>query len=1320
MSNESLNFNDSTNIIETTQEEKEIHQKQKIITLPISQQMKSDYYDYSMAVIQDRAIPDIRDGLKPVQRRILYSMYELKCFPHSQSKKSARIVGDVIGKYHPHGDTSVYEAMVKMAQDFNQNMPLVEGQGNFGSIDGDNAAAMRYCVTEDTMIMTNKGLLKIKDLVPKEIFKKSKNNKKENKLGIFEYDLTNENLEALTLSNKKSEKISKWIYSGIHNVLRITTEKGYTLDCTPNEPILSFFNKKYDWKLAENLAIGENIALNHKVVNFKNKIKNNKKYIVNLNGKAEEINYKKLGEVLWFSEIEKNINANNLDKISTKITSEYKKFKKEKLKSKDIEIINFIKNENFETIEDLLTKSSVEQLSDFFNGYIFNEFNRLIHKNDKSPIFIKSFSIKYIELFKTLLISYFGVLTNKIKNENQHIIDEVNNLLNYKNHNFIPEEYLEDLSNIKDDLTENEENNFIKIKNNEYIDKINEKINQLSKSKKEDFYSDLSSININEEKSKDNPENCNLNCLLLMEIIGTPIFKKVVIKKDFNVKSEVPDFYYQDNIVNIEQIGKKHVYDITVENTHAFIANGIVAHNTEAKLSKISYNGLFNDIDKEVVDFIPNYDGSETEPVVLPVSYPNLWVNGVSGIAVGIATDIPPHNLNEVIDVTLKIQEKPDLSINEIMEIMPAPDFPTGGTVYNLSGYKEGLETGRGKVSVRSRYKVETIGTSSKTKKNKVLVIYEIPYKSNKQQIFESIQNALKEKTYPELNEWITLIQDESDKSGNRIAIYLKNNVSPELVFNHLLKRFNLQESYSYNCMVLDENKNPVLTNIKEYLTKFLKFRYELIVNKTKYQLKKANAELHILSGLMIVLKDVDNVIKLIKSHKNGKDANEALQKEYGLDEIQSQEILNMRLQKLTSSELEAIKQKFEDTTKYVQSLKDILNSDEKINEIIRNELIEFKNKYGEERKSEISYDDGSLDMSDFVKKEDCMVVLTKNGYVKRIPINDINSQNKNGKGKQTIEMNDDDTIKTILNTSSHDNILFFTKDAKVLGVKCWSLPENNKGKHIRNIFEKIDEDIISMINISDNDFEKNELSIIIATENGKIKRTEVKQYQGSLKKNGLIGFKLEEKDQLVKALICKDYDQLMLVTSENVINRFSIDEENFRKMGRQAGGLDGVKLNKNENVIDAIVVNVNKEDIIFEKQIKDKLVRDDKGDIIVLGKKYKVDGTKEVTVINNDKIDENKYLLTISENGVGKKTKLSEFKLGVRKSKGTKLMKENKKTGKLIKVAIVNDENEVIITTEQKTIKIKVEEISELNRITSGTYLMNVDDGKVVDIIVN
>lgn len=1231
--------------------------QEKIINLPITKQMKDDFYDYSMAVILGRALPDIRDGFKPVQRRIMYAMNELKLFPNAQAKKSARIIGDVLGKYHPHGDSSVYEAMVNMAQDFKKNLPLVDGQGNFGSIDGDNAAAMRYCFTGDTEVMTSKGLVKIQDIVSLENSTKIEEIKRQEEIaskenpdkekGVVEETI---NLKVLSLTNQNSgiQKAVKWIYSGYHRTYTVTTNNGYQVRCTANEPLYVYdeINQNFNWKTIDNLNRGEFIALNKQcaIKLLKHQKSANIKLFdaMQMNNLSEQ-DYFLFGQDLFLAQM-----AQNHEKTQ-----------------KQVFIKNFIENDEEEFVKQLssvLKKACLQDIALFFKGYVS------LDMVDKYRL-IKTKNHHIADLFKSLLLNYFGIMTEKNKTHREFIEEWVNSVISRMNEFQMEEPVYYDLGYEEQAETKEIE----------------------TETGSSDFH--------------------------VMHIVNQSMFKKLILKGEFEFKNSFPEDYYNlDQIFDIQENGFEHVYDLTIENTHAFIANGFIAHNTEAKLSKLAHNGLFNDIDKDVVDFVPNYDGSEEEPMVLPVSFPQLWVNGVEGIAVSVATYIPPHNLGETIDAALLVQENPDTDIDEIIKLMPAPDFPTGGIVRKLSGYRTALETGRGTIEVISKYHVE------EDKKQKILVITEIPYQVNKLSLIEKMRDLLNKKEVKELNDSISLIQDESNKDGIRLAIYLKNNAIPELVFNHLLKHFKFRETYSYNCVVLDENQKHKTVGIKEILTSFLSFRKEIEIRKTRYLLNKASYDLHLMEGLMVVLKDVDNVIELIKSYPSGKEANEALQKKYGLDEEQAQEILNIRLQKLTSTELKNIESNYRDLTDKVADLKDYLNNETRIQKKIKDDLIDFKNKFNTARRSEISYEDKEISKADFVKKEDCLVILTEEGYIKRVPTGNINTQNIKGKGKQTINLYEEDSVKKVLNVSTHDNIYFVTEQGRVYADKVWNIPENDKGKHIRNLFENLEDNVIAVFSVPDEKLDNNQLSVITVSEKGKVKRTLLSEYNGAFKlKAGLLGVKLNEDDVLITAEICKEFDQIMILTSENIVNRFSIDETTIRLQNRNTNGLDGVKLKPEEKVIDAIVIPVEKEQIIFDTVSVDNLVPDDNGDIVLIGKRYRKDGVKDIQVQNTEEIDYNKFLLIVTENGVGKKVSLNNFKLGKRKSKGLKLIKENSKTGKIIKTAIVENSNELVITSNSKTIKLKVEDIPDLSRNSSGYYIMDVDNenDNVVDITI-
>ena len=1302
---------------------------QKIIHISLTDQMQDDFFAYAKYVIEDRALPDIRDGLKPVQRKIIYTMYDNKCLPSSPTVKSARIIGDVMGKYHPHGDSAIYEAMVTMAQDFKKRLPLVDGQGNFGSIDGDAAAAPRYCFSADTYTMTNTGIRKIGNFVKhdkselKEVDEYIEQSGK--KLSGYAVELkSDKQTYVLSLAGHPVKNVSKWYNTGKHSVFKVTTQNGYSATCTPNEPLfIKQNNGSFAWRRVDELELGDVLALNKICLPVESK--NN-----NINFLDKTYTYTDLGKAVCYREIKTLLDNNVNLSFNKPHIFEYLLLKMDELDGNEhITYLYQQKLTNSDLItflENALLQAGTKNVSDFFIGYMYNDLSNILRNKNNTRIFIKTSSFELANLFKQLLINYYGIMTNKINTWHEHYINEVNILLNdicnqeKNDSSFIPEKVF-GVSKILDETISNQ-----KLKHNDFclnLEDINIQINSIIQEKLEE----QKDFVVQEYETLDS------NQLYLMEVLNINTFKTLVYKKRFTFNSQPSEnFYNTDSVVSIEKLEEpEFVFDLSVDDTHAFIANGFVAHNTEARLTKIGYHGMFGDIDKDVVDFVPNYDGSLKEPVVLPVSFPQLWVNGTKGIAVGVSTSILPNNLSETIDVTLAYMDDPNITTEEIMNIMPAPDFPTGGIVTDLDGYKQAIETGKGSVKVKSRYHVENLSSLglSKRQKDKVLVITEIPYLINKLSILEKIQEKLRNKEYPKLNEWISKVQDESDKNGIRIAVYLKGdgNNMPELVYNHLAKHFDFEVNLQFNGVVYDNNSKYKLVSLKDIISEFLLFRREILIRRANFILNKTNEELHLLKGLMIVLSgDINETIKLIQSYKTGKEANIALQEKFQIDEIQAQEILNIRLQKLTATELDNLKTHHTALVEKAKDLRDFLNSDERITAEIKKDLIEFKDKFGNlkenKRKTSVLAINNSLSKKDFVKEEECLVVLTKAGYVKRVPLNDINKQNRNGKGKQTITMYDNDVVQTILNTSTHDNVFFFTQSGKIYAEKAWELPDNDKGKHIKNVFEAIDSDIINMITLTDKQLEENQLSLVTVTENGKIKRTKVGEYISALRlKAGLTGRKNDENDNdpIVFVGLCKDEDHLMIATSDNVVNRFVINADNFRVMGRFANGLDGVKLIKDEKVVDAIIIPVSNDQIKYDMVEVDNLVPDDNGDIVLIGKKYRKDGVKQIQVLNTELIDKDKYLLTISENGIGKKTPLDSFKVQKRKAKGLKLFKENKKTGKLLSAEVVDDSMELIITTENRTIKIAVKDINQLNRTAQGVYLMNVDDGKVVDIAI-
>lgn len=696
---------------------------------------------------------------------------------------------------------------------------------------------------------------------------------------------------------------------------------------------------------------------------------------------------------------------------------------------------------------------------------------------------------------------------------------------------------------------------------------------------------------------------------------------------------------------------------------------------TEMRLTRAGA-AFFEDIKKETVNFRDNYDGAEQEPEVLPVSYPNIWVNGAEGIAVGMATYLPPHNLNETIDLTIALQENPNMSIDDILRIMPGPDFPTGGVVHGLDGFREAVLTGKGAIKVRAKWHSEMQKNGSE-----LLIIDEIPYQVNKKELIETISEkaSVKDGEFSDIAD----IHDESNKEGIRIVITLKKGAIPAVVFNRLVKRTKVEDTYNYNVMLL-EGQSPKQMNLVQIITTFLKFRTEVITRRVQFELREAAAHLHILAGLSKVLTDIDKAIALIRENKNPAEANVALCAEFDIDEKQAQAVLALRLQRLTGMEIDSVLKEFNEMSIRVSDMEDILMKPWRVQEIVRNDLLAAKERFGQDRTSEISYEDNEIDMADLIKKEPCLIHLTRDGYLKRMPLELVEAQNRKGKGRTGIQVHEGDAVDAIYAASTHDTFIVFTKSGKAMSNRVWTLPDGvmaGRGRHLRNIFEALDEAVASILIVPE---DAGDSSVITVTANGKVKRTLLSEYTSTSRRKGVQGVGLEEGDSLVAVMLAKTYDHLLLVASNGKASRFEIDNDVLAARGRKSVGVRGIRVAEGAQVISAMIIP----------------------------------GNGQTQVDNHDIIDAGKYLLCVGEKGVGKRTPVNEFTAHSRGTKGVTCLNINDKTGNIIKAALVTDEEDVIMATEAKTMRIHVSDIRVAGRNTAGTILMSVDDEKIIDII--
>ncbi len=678
---------------------------------------------------------------------------------------------------------------------------------------------------------------------------------------------------------------------------------------------------------------------------------------------------------------------------------------------------------------------------------------------------------------------------------------------------------------------------------------------------------------------------------------------------------------------------------------------------TELRMAKITAY-MLADIDKDTVDFRPNYDEKQEEPTVLPAKFPNLLVNGSSGIAVGMATNIPPHNLSEVIDGTIAMIDDPDLGIDGLMKHIKGPDFPTGGIIMGTEGIKSAYATGRGTIRTRAKAHIERMEKSGKAR----ILVTEIPFQVNKARLVEKIAELARDKKI----DGITDLRDESDRSGMRIVIELRRDVNPQIILNQLYKHSQMEESFGIIFIALVDG-SPRTLNLKEMIHFFIEHQREVIVRRTHFELNKAEAEAHILEGLRIALDHIDEVIHVIRTSEDETNAKNNLMERFGLSDRQSQAIVDMRLKRLTGLERDKIEARYQELLDLMAYLRAVLESEKMVLEIIKSELKEIKDKFGDERRSRISFDESKMDVEDLIAEEDVVITVTHNGYIKRLPLTTYKSQRRGGKGVHGMATKEEDFLEHLFITTTHHYILFFTSKGKVYRLKAHEIPEAGrtaKGTAIINMLSLDQEEKITAI-MTVKEYSE-EYFLLTATKRGIVKKTYLSQYDSS-RREGLIALTLDEDDELIGVKLTRGNDDILLATREGLAIRFN--ESEVREMGRTARGVKGINLQGNDEVV------------------------------------------------GMDVIGDHGELLTLSENGFSKRTDLQEFRAQGRGGKGVIAAKLNSKTGLLVGVKVVDPEDEIMIITDDGIItRQEISGISKQGRSAQGVMAMKTtSDNKVV-----
>jgi DNA gyrase subunit A len=1314
---------------------------EKIVPVYIEDEVKDSYLNYAMSVIVGRALPDARDGLKPVHRRILYAMSELGLEHTKPFKKCARIVGETLGKYHPHGDVAVYDALVRMAQDFSLRYPLVDGQGNFG------------CFTKDTKIRITDG----RSLNFEELINEAKQGKKNY---TFSFNSKKQIIEIAEIKSprltRKNAQLIKVILDN-NQEIKCTPDHLFMLrdgtykkakELQPQDSLMPLYTKLYDdqddsnlkgyeiiyqplqenWEFVHHLADKWNLE-NNVYKKSAGKIRHHKDFN-KLNNNPDNVQRIQWGEHWRFHKetaswrhkndpkYVKNLaegrkkfltDPKNLSKIAERLTNWNKKSWQDPVYREKMgkiirqawqrpeyrQKITEASRKNLKSLwqkkefQELLSKSKSAELKKRWQDKNYRDFIAGITRKTSSRIWSDPQHRNFI---------------SKISKERWNDVDyrkkmtEQTKLLwwdpKYRNH--YPENHFREMAKRLwgDPLTRQLHRE--KARRQWQDERFREKIisavirgNQQRLQETPDLMQKLAqkaAVSLRrkwqdplykERVAKSRILGFVHSLLDTKQIVTPELYEQKRQSGLPHLKTALKYFSSFENMViqaqqrfnhKVKKIeflnAEEDVYDLTIDPWHNFaLASGIFVHNsvdgdaaaamryTEARLSAIA-NEMLADIDKDTVNFGPNFDSSLQEPLLLPASLPNLLVNGSSGIAVGMATNIPPHNLNEVADAIIYVLDHPEAEIKDLMRYIKGPDFPTGGVICGKVGIKEAYTTGKGKLIVRARATVE----HQKSGKD-LIVITEIPYQVQKSTLIESIAALVDEKKL----EGISDIRDESDKEGMRIVIELKRDTESQIILNQLFKHTQLENTFGIIMLALVENRPRVL-NLRQMLDAYIGHRKVIIRRRTQFELDKALKRAHILEGLKIALKYIDRIIKVIKTSKNVENAKERLMKEFDLSEIQSQAILEMQLQRLTALERDKIDAEYLELLKKIELCKAILASEKKIEGIIKDEHEALKKKYGDERRTDVVGEVEELEVEDLIAEEDVVVTISHTGYIKRLPVSSYRKQKRGGRGVTGAEVKEEDFIEHLFVASTRDYLLIFTGKGQVHWLKVYEIPQASrisKGKAIINLVQmEAGSKISSTIPVKEFSSDK---YLVMATKLGQIKKTRLDAY-GNPRKGGIIGITLDKVDELIGVELTDGKQELLIGTRQGKAIRFS--EAKVRDMGRAAHGVHAISLAKKDEVIDMVIPQ------------------------------------KDSTI------------LTVTELGFAKRTPIDEYRLTSRGGKGVINMKVTNKNGEAVNLKTVNDKDELMVITQNGMfLRCAVKDIRSTGRSAQGVRLIKLQD---------
>jgi len=1217
----------------------------------LEEEMKSAYLDYAMSVIVGRALPDVRDGLKPVHRRVLFGMSELGLGPTRGYAKCARVVGEVMGNYHPHGDSAIYDALVRLAQDFSMRYPLVDGQGNFGSIDDDPAAAMRYCVTADTRVALRGATVRIGDLAS----------------GMAPESDRDVDLEVLDRRGRPVPA-SRIFHSGEHPTLRMRTREGYGLTGTHNHPVLCLVGMVgvplLLWKRLDELKPGDRVVIGRAVRREQTPLSQSDSRLALLLGAWVSEGWASTGRG-GFNNVDPAYFGAVLGAYDEHVGGPRYVYSRTIRSGSVLHEIDVRDMSPFATsaLGGMVGLRSAEKRipERVWQGTLNfkRAFLRSLFTGDGSSSLLPratiqvSYSTRSEQLAADVqrLLLEFGVISRVCRpRPNGEIKVVITNRRDAKL--FRDRVGFEGIKQAKLDRELAAVPPTIRALSSDHVPFVAEYL-------RADGADDPADRSWLLRHNVDRVERWERDRVAILERVTSAEARAVV-------EPLVDGDQYYAEVASIEDAGEQPVFSIRVDtDDHSFLTNGIVSHNTEARMTRLAME-MLRDIDMDTVDFVPNYDGRKQEPTVLPARFPNLLVNGSSGIAVGMATNIPPHNLGEIVAGTIAFIDNPDITTEELMTHVKGPDFPTGGIIMGVQGIKDAYETGRGRVRIRAKVGVEDIQRGKEA-----LIVTELPYqvkKGGEGGLIQKIADLVHEKKLSEISD----IRDESDRRGMRLVIELKRDVLPKVALNKLYKHTAMQSTFGVNTVALVDGV-PKTLGLKKVLGAWITHQREVIVRRSKFELAQKEARAHVLEGLLIALDNLDAVIDLIRKSKNREDAREQLVPRFGLTVIQATAILDLRLSQLTALESDAIKQEHADVTERIRELREILGDEQKVLDIIKEELSEILERFGDERRTQIAPSEDELDIEDLIADQQMVITITKTGYIKSLPLATYRQQQRGGRGVTGMDMKDGDFIEHLFVCSSHDYLLFFSNRGKVYRSKVYDLPEasrTSKGRALVNVLPLREGERIQSV-VSTRDFKETQY-LVFATKAGVVKKTEFLAYNTPIKADGIIAIKIRDEDELVAVRPVDSGDEIIMVSRAGLTVRFS--ESDARAMGRDTGGVRGMDVGADPTKNEVIAMDIARDEM---------------------------------------------ELLVVTENGYGKRTKIEQYRKTSRGAKGVKTIGLTDAKGALAGALVVRPHQELVFISEGGMVqRTGVKGISQQGRSATGVRLMNPKDDDRVSAV--